>query len=185
MRKLVVLFIWGVFIFAGTTFSDTLTQNATHPNNWLTQTALKVGFVASYSAAQSVSGLVEGYSFGGRNVVGEDTYHVFRAGRDLAWASTGYMGYATITNKNQSNWGKARRILGTALIGRDAFEWSYRAQRYGNPFDYAEEKNRHSIVYIGFRNGKLVDCYIGTGSKTGPLVDMGFLATGIWLLGWE
>jgi hypothetical protein len=180
MKRLipVLLILFSLPVFAENTVKQIMT-----PNDWLSQKALKVGFVISFTAAQSFSGFIEGYSFGGRDVVGENAYHVFRTGRDLVWLTAGYLGYATVTNKRQNGWVKVRRILGTACIGRNSFEWSYRAQRYGNIFCYDTDKNRHSIVYFGIRHGKLTDCYIGTGPFTGPLVDMIFLGLGIYLLG--
>lgn len=182
----VIWIVLTIIVFSGgKAHAETTAQKVAAPETWLSHTALKWGFVGAFAGSQAMSGIAEGYSFGGRDIAGEDAYHVFRTGRDLGWLATGYLGYATIRNTHQTGWGKARRILGASLIGRDAFEWSYRAQRYGNPFDYTKDHNRHSLVYFGFRNGKITDLYVGTGPATGPLVDMAFLATGLLLLGWE
>ena len=177
------LFTVLIILFSFPVFAQNTIKQIVTPNDWLSQKALKVGFITSFVAAQSFSGLVEGYHFGGRNIVGDEYYHTFETGRDISMLATGYLGFATITNKRQSGWGKARRILGAACLGRDCKEWSYRMQRYGNPFCYDADKNRHSIVYFGIRNGKIVDLYIGTGSITGPLTDLLFLGIGMYLLG--
>ena len=163
--------------------SQTVTERAIHPDGWLSHAALKWGFVGAFSGSQALSGIVEGYSFGGRSIAGPDTYHAFRTARDIGWLSTGYLGYATLDNPGLSRMTKARRVLGAAMLGRNAFEWGYKAHRYGNPFDYTEAHNLHSLVYFGIRKGAVVDCYIGTGPVSGPLVDMAFLAAGLLLLG--
>ena len=148
---------------------------------WLKDQTLKWGMVGSLCGYQALNGLTEGYHFRQENtyLINGSNYHAFVTGQRLAGITTGWFMYANVRNKNQSWFGKCRRILGSALIARNAFEWSYKGSRYGNPFDYTEKHNEHSLVYFGFRNGKLTDLYIGTGPLTGPLCDLGCL-----LLGW-
>lgn len=196
---LVALLILGLGIFvvrpAGAeplseTIGETAKETADKVINpsWLSQKALKYSFVTSFVAAQSLSGMVEGYHFrNGRDTyyINSSNYHAYETARDLTMIGVGWTSYANLRNPYQSGWGKARRFLGTGLIARDFKEWSYKTARYHNPFDYSEAHNEHSIVYFGFRNGKLTDLYIGTGPLTGPLVDMACLAAGILLLEWE
>jgi len=151
--------------------------------DWLKQETLKWGTVSSICGYQALNGLTEGYHFRQENtyLINGGNYHAFVTGQRLAGITTGWFMYANIRNKNQSWFGKFRRFLGSSLIARNAFEWSYKGARYGNPFDYTEKHNEHSIVYFGFRDGKLTDLYIGTGSVTGPLVDLGCLLFG-WII---
>jgi hypothetical protein len=167
--------------------AKTVAEKVVHPD-WLSQKALKYSFATSFVAAQSLSGMVEGYHFrngGSTYYINSSNYHAFETARDIALIGTGITAYANLRNPHQTKWGKARRLLGTGLIARDFKEWSYKTARYHNPFDYSDAHNEHSIVYFGFRNGKLTDLYIGTGPLSGPLVDMACLAVGIWLLDWE
>ena len=162
-------------------------NSISHPS-WISQSSLKWGFAGTFCATQAVSGLVEGYHF--RNgcptyYINDKNYHAYETIRDIGYIGSGYLAYANAKNPYQSKWGKARRFAGALLIGRDCKEWAYRAARYNNPFDYTPERNQHSIVYFGIRNGKLTDLYIGTGKASGPLVDMACLALGMFLLGWE
>lgn len=140
---------------------------------------LKYSFIGAFIGMQTVSGLVEGYRYSGREIVTDNTYHAFQTGRDVLAIGTGWLSYATIQSKTISTKKKIRRILGTALIARDFKEWSYKAQRYGNPFDYSKERNQHAIVYFTSQG----DAYIGTGPFTGPLVDLLCLTGGILLIG--
>ncbi len=153
--------------------------------DWIAQSVLKTAFVSAFVSSQALSGLVEGYNYHQEptHIINSGNYHFFKTVRDVGWISTGWLGYATIFNKKQSTFGKTKRILGTAMIGRDFAEWGYRTARYGNPFDYSPDRNRHSLVYFGIRNGKLTDLYIGTGKVTGPFVDMLFLGMGMFILG--
>lgn len=156
-----------------------------YDTSWVKQSALKYGFIASFCLAQSATGFSEAYHFNGSRqtfLINSGNYHAFESVRRAGWLATGWFGYANIRDADLSRWGKARRLAGTALLARNAFEWSYRYGRYGNPFDYTEDHNQHSLVYFKFNNGGLEDAYIGTGPVTGPLVDIAFLAAGLILL---
>jgi hypothetical protein len=169
--------------------------------SWLSQKALKFGLVTSFCATQYFSGLVEGYHFRGgiwidtpnipiysenpTYIINGSNYHAYETFRDIGYITSGYLTYANIRNPHESGWGKARRITGTLLLGRDFKEMAYRTARYNNPFDYNASRNEHSIVYFGVRNGKLCDLYIGTGKYSGPTVDIVFAAAGLLLLSWE
>ena len=152
--------------------------------DWVKQGTLKWGFVGSLCAYQSLNGMVDGYHFRQEDthLINSGNYHLFVTGQRLAGITTGWFGYANYRNDHQTWKGKLCRLFGGALIARNCFEWSYKTARYGNPFDYTEQHNERAIVYFGFRNGKLVDLYIGTGKNSGPLVDLGFLLGGFILL---
>jgi len=151
--------------------------------DWLEQGTLKWGFVGSLCLYQSLNGMTEGRRFrqGKTHLINEGNYHAFATVQRIAGITTGWFGYANFRNDRQGWLGKLRRLVGSAMLGRNFFEWSYKGVRYGNPFDYTEEHNRHSLVYFGMRNGKITDLYIGTGPVTGPLVDMAFLMLG-WII---
>jgi len=152
--------------------------------NWLKETAITTGFVSSIVSYQALNGITEGYHFSQetKHIATEDNYHVYKTARDIAGISAGWFSYAQILDSRKPFLDRAGKILGGALLGRNAFEWSYKAQRYGNPFDYTEDHNRHAIVYFTIKNGALVDMYIGTGPVTGPMVDIAFTALGIFLI---
>ncbi len=151
---------------------------------WIEQGALKWGFLTATCAEGFFDGATESAQFGGHVLCSSDgeNYHLWKTGRNLAAVAEGWFLYANIRDADLTGWGKARRIFGTYLIRRDFYEWSYRWNRYGNPFDYLPEHNRKAIVYFGFRGGRLTDLYIGTGAVTSPLVDILFAVTGAYLL---
>ena len=152
---------------------------------WLQQGVLKWGFVGSLCTYQSLNGVIDGYHFRqGQDtyLINSGNYHVFVTGQRLAGISTGWFGYANYRNKQQTKMGKVCRLIGSSMIARNAFEWSYKITRYGTPWDYRECHNERAIVYFGFRNGKFCDLYIGTGELSGPIVDLGFLLGGLILL---
>lgn len=152
---------------------------------WVEQTTLKWGFVGSLCAFQSLNGVVDGYHFRqgqDTHFINNGNYHAFVTAQRLAGISTGWFGYANYRNKQQSNIGKVRRLIGSAMIARNCFEWSYKTARYGTPWDYSEKHNERAIVYFGIRNGRVYDMYVGTGAITGPLVDIGFFLGGFVLL---
>ncbi len=152
---------------------------------WVEQTTLKWGFVGSLCVFQSLNGIIDGYHFRqGQNTyfINSGNYHAFVTAQRIAGISTGWFGYANYRNKQQTPGGKIRRLIGSALLARNCFEWSYKTTRYGTPWDYSEKHNERAIVYFSVREGKLVDLYIGTGRITGPLVDVGFLLGGLVLL---
>lgn len=151
---------------------------------WVSAKALKWGYVTSYLGYQTLNGLNDGYHFSQetRHIVNDENYHAYATLQRFSGITTGWLLYANVRDKNQKWYDKTRRVIGTALIGRNAFEWSYKAQRYGDPFDYSPEHNEHAIVYFKINSDGVFDAYIGTGKKSGPLVDLGFLITGLLLL---
>jgi len=161
-----------------------LVTKATQPESWLSAEARKLGLVTSWSLSQALSGAVDAYHFGGADcrTISKDNYHIFRTGRDAAWIGTGWFSYAEIRS-NQKWYKKAAHFAGASLLARNAFEWSYKTCRYGNPFDYTEAHNKHALVYIKFEGGIPKDAYIGLGPLSGPAVDLTCVALGVWLLG--
>ena len=148
------------------------------------QGALKYGFLATFCATQSCTGLTESYHFTNNHdghIVNRSNYHVFETVRRAGWMTTGWFMYANIRDADLTWFGKARRILGSAMVARNFYEWSYKANKYGNPFDYTEKHNDKALVYFEYRGGHIVDAYIGTGPISGPLVDMAFLVGGLLL----
>lgn len=183
---IVVLILFMVVVFMGESFADVDLYEVGKKvvfTDWLKDQTLKWGMVGSLCGYQALNGMVEGYHFRQENtyLINGNNYHAFVTGQRLAGIATGWFMYGNIRNKNQSWFGKFRRLVGGAMIARNYFEWSYKYTRYGNPFDYTEKHNKHSLVYFGFRNGKLTDFYIGTGPLTGPLVDLGCLLFG-WII---
>lgn len=150
--------------------------------DWLEQPTLKYGMVISLCASQTLTGATEGYNFGGSHWVTKRNYHTYETLRRSSWIATGWIAYANWQSADISRWGLIKRYIGSAMLARNCFEWSYKYQRYGNPFDYTKTRNEHSLVYFGFRDGKITDLYIGTGPITGPAVDILFAIIGTWLL---
>jgi hypothetical protein len=130
-----------------------------------------------------LDGITESGQFGGHFVCSSsgDNYHVFKTGRNLAAITEGFFLYATINSAEIPRGKKFSRIIGTYCLRRNAYEWAYRWNRWGNPFDYAPEHNRKAVVYFAWRNGHLCDVYLGTGYVTGPLVDISFAILGTYL----
>ncbi len=152
--------------------------------SWIEQSALKWGFVTVTCSEGFLDGVTESGQFGGHVICSSDgdNYHAFKTGRNLASIAEGWFLYANIRDADLSGWGKTRRILGTYMLRRNAYEMAYRWNRYGNPFDYLPEHNRKAIVYFGWRDGHFTDLYVGTGNVTGPLVDLSFAIIGTYLL---
>jgi hypothetical protein len=147
---------------------------------WLKTQTLDKGFMTSLWLTQAVTGMTEGYHFSQetKHIVTEQNYHAFETVRRGGWMITGWFEYANMVDDKQSRLDKFRRMLGGAIRARNAFEWSYKLQRYGNPFDYSEKHNAHAVVYVGYREGSFKDLYIGTGPVSGPLVDIAFEVIG-------
>lgn len=151
--------------------------------DWLNQAYLKWGWLGSICTYQTLSGAVDAYHFNNNHTqwIKESNYHAWATGQRMMGGIVGYMVYANIKNKQLTWWEKTKRFTGGLLLARNAFEWSYKYNKYGNPFDYKPEHNRHALVYFGIKDGHLTDMYLSTGEVTGPLVDMTFLSVG-WLL---
>lgn len=151
--------------------------------SWLEQSTLKYGLLTSFVLAQGATGLTEGYHFRQEptHIINSGNYHAFATVRRASWLATGWFSYANLRDADLRWHQKLARFAGSALISRNAFEWSYKTARYGNPFDYSREHNEHAVVYFGFRDGHLADCYFGTGPVSGPAVDIACLALGIFL----
>jgi len=144
--------------------------------DWLKAQALDKGFTIALETTQILTGLTEGYHYSQetKHIVTGDNYHAFDLARRTGWMITGWFEYANMRDENQTRFDKWRRFFGGALRARNRMEWAYKLQRYGNPFDYTKEHNQHAVVYVGFRDGKIKDLYIGTGPLSGPLADICF-----------
>ncbi|MHB0929321.1 MAG: hypothetical protein ACYC3W_10570 [Candidatus Nanopelagicales bacterium] len=156
-----------------------------YKTDWLRDSALKAGLVSSFCVAQSLSGLKEAHRWdtdGTTYLINESNYHVFRTLADVSWVGAGWFLYGNLSS-DRISWGrKLCRVTGAALISRNAFEWSYKYGRYGNPFDYSEEHNRHALVYFKFDRRRLVDAYVSLGPVSGPVVDVACIALGVLLI---
>ena len=152
--------------------------------DWLQEAALKYGYVSSICCYQTLNGMVEGYRFSRetRHVVTEKNYHAYLTLRDVSGLVTGWFMYANVRDSELNWFATGKRFLAGALFARNLREWAYKGQRYGDPFDYSKAHNEHALVYFGFRGGKLVDLYIGTGPVSGPVVDLVFILGGLLLL---
>jgi len=151
------------------------------------------GFTVSICAQGLINGFCEGYRFrsggGGTYVVKKSDYHAWSTAQQVASISAGMCAgltaYANYSGNRHHLKTDIIHAIGALCWRRNLMEWGYKWQRYNNPFDYTKEHNQAALVYFGFRNGKIVDLYLGTGPVTGPLVDLGFGLLGAWLLNWE
>jgi len=185
MRKwLAALTLLLCYLTINPPFVSAASLKGVYDTSWLKQTTLKYGLITSLCMYQSFNGLTEGYHFRQEEtyIINGGNYHAFTTAQRISGLTTGWLAYANWRDADLSKTGKIRRFLGSACYGRNAFEWSYKGARYGNPFDYSTERNRNSIVYFGFRGGKLTDLYLGTGPVSGPLVDAAFLIVGFLLM---
>jgi len=154
-----------------------------YDTSWMKDKLIKNGLFISMAIAQSTTGMTEGYHFreggGGTYIVNADNYHAFETLKRASWVATGWFAYADIRSDRRGKAEKIENFIGDLLITRDIWEWSYKYQRYHNPFDYSVERNRHAVYYIGINNWKINDLYFGTGPNNGAAVDIAFLGTGI------
>jgi hypothetical protein len=148
---------------------------------WMGKRTLKWGMFGSFCLVQALTGAIEAYHFNDNDgyLVTEETYHFYETLKRVTWLATGFMTYANLRDANLGFSGKMRRIFGSAFVARNCYDWTYKWQKYNDPFDYSKEHNDKALVYFGIRDGKIVDLYIGTGPKSGPLVDLGFLIGGL------
>jgi hypothetical protein len=155
-----------------------------YDTSWIDDKTQKYGLAMSFSLAQFCTGMSEGYHFNGKDgyIVNDGNYHLYQTIGRASWLSTGYFVYATIDNDRIAWYSKAGRIIGSALIARNFFEWGYKWERYNNPFDYSEVHNEKAIVYFRISKGEIIEAYIGTGKLSGPIVDAACMLTGIFLL---
>lgn len=158
----------------------------TNPNSWLREAAITTGMCASMWTYQAMNGVSEGYHWGkpgeSYTFATDSNYHFYKTVRDISGIATGWFTYAQVMDSRVSGWSKIKRVLGAAMIGRNAFEMSYRLQRYKTIFEYSQSRNEHALVYFTIKNGAVVDAYIGTGPVSGPLVDAAFFVLGAMLL---
>ena len=178
-----LLFVFAVPVNAG--IKDV--PNKIIDTSWIKQTTLKYSFIGSFCLSQSLTGLTEGYHWGNLKgekgyIVNNTNYHFYDGMRRRSWIITGWTGYANYQSADLKWHGKLRRLAGTVLVSRNCFEWAYKTQRYGNPFDYRPEHNKCAIVYLKFSKGKLIDAYISTGNLSTPIADIAFLVAGFLLL---
>lgn len=151
--------------------------------DWLKKETLRYGTLIAFSINGVMDGLVESYKFSGKFITTDDNYHIFRYGQDISAYATGWMSYAVIRSDKMKFWEKTRVIIGSALIRRNCYEWIYRANRLGDPFNYSDvSSNRKAIVYIKWNGHKFVDAYIGGVGAQGVLIDMICLGLGVFLI---
>jgi hypothetical protein len=150
--------------------------------SWLAKETRKAGLLLSFSGSQVLGGAIEAYLYGQSGIVSGGNYHTAKTLRDIAWLGTGWFSYAEIRDSSIPLWKRSAHIIGSAAIARNAFEWSYKMNRYGNPFDYTEAHNKHALVYVKFKGGIPYDAYLSLGPATGPIVDLTFMTLGTWLI---
>ena len=151
---------------------------------WVKHQALKWGMVTSLCASQALNGAVDGYHYrqAPTYMINSGNYHTYATMQRASGIVAGWFTYATTREEDLSGWEVVRRFLGSSMLARNAFEWSYKGVRYGDPFDYSKAHNRHSLVYFKISGDGVFDAYIGTGPVTGPLVDAAFLVGGLLIL---
>jgi len=152
---------------------------------WLSDAWLKYGMLSSLCTAQAFNGLVESHKYSGNVIVSDSDYHVYRYGQSVSMLSTGYFMTSNIRSKKVSWFTKVRRITGSSLIARNCFEWMYRANRTGDPFNYSDEYsfNDKALVYFKFNwnEGKFIDMYISGTGRQGAFIDLSCLILGWWI----
>ncbi len=185
MRKTLIIVLLLTLAFPHMSEAGMRTYLKPFSKDWLADRSIKYGIITSYCLAQSLTGISEGYKFNGNSgyLMNKDNYHAYQTLMRASWLGAGFMTQATIRSPHRTWVGKAKRIIGSALVARNAFEWGYAWQRYNNPFDNDPAHHRNALVYVGIRNGSVVDLYVSTGRVTTPLVDIAFLILGLWL--WE
>ncbi len=181
---LVVLMLISTSVSGGVISRTKDTANKIVETEWLRQQALKWGMVTSLCASQALNGAVDGYHYrqAPTYLINAGNYHAFATAQRASGIVAGWFTYATTRSENLTGWGVVRRFLGSSMLARNAFEWSYKGVRYGDPFDYSKAHNRHSLVYFKISADGVFDAYIGTGPVTGPLVDVAFLIGGLLIL---
>ncbi len=161
-------------------------DRAAYPD-WAGDALLKFGLVGSMTVYQGFNGLIESSKFSGEHVMhhGDRHYHAVRFGQDFSGIAAGWFTYATVQDRDRSWWVKIKRMMGATLVARNGYEWMYRANRFGSPFDYRDaSSNRKAVVMIGIDKNGVYDFYISGVGPQGAAIDIACLIGGIVLL-WE
>lgn len=183
---LLAIILCMVFLFSDICYAGVISKTKSFITaDWLTEQWLKYGMVSSLCAAQTFNGAVESHKFSGRHFVSESDYHVWRYGQSISMLTAGYFMTANIRTDKISWFTKTRRIIGSSLIARDFFEWTYRANRTGDPFNYSDKYsfNDKALVYFKFNwnEGKFIDMYISGTGRQGAFIDLSCLLLGWWI----
>lgn len=181
MKRSILLYASLFSLFLPTLIgAQSIGEKVIKPESWLIDSTKKWAYVGTLSAAQAFSGAVEAHRFRQTedlHIISNSNYHAFETLRDISLVGAGYTAYANLRG-DKPLWRKGARLLGGAMLARNVKEWAYKGCRYGNPFDYTEEHNKHALVYINTQG----DAYIGLGPVSGPTVDIICTAVGVWLL---
>jgi len=144
------------------------------PNTWLKDKALKYGLASSVIVAQCCQGIVDGYHFGGNgSLCNESNYHLWANGARFGYIGIGYFVFATIQTDRMTWAQKGRRLVSMLPLALMSFNWSYKYQRYQNPWDYTPERNRNNIVLFKIEGWEIKEFSVGTGHISGTMVDLG------------
>ena len=151
--------------------------------DWIEQTWLRMGQISSLCVAQSINGLVESKKFSGNYIVSDSDYHVYRYAQSATMFTASYFTLANIRSEKISWITKVRRVVGSTLVARDFFEWAYRANRTGDPFDYSGTHNEKALVYFRFSwsEKRFIDMYISGVGRQGVFIDLSCLILGWWI----
>ncbi len=153
--------------------------------DWVKSKTIKYGLVGSFCAYQGLTGMAEGYHFrqAPTHIINGSNYHMYATAQRTAGIVTGWFGYALFADKKYYSWKDKFKIsLGSALLGRNMMEWSYKYVRYGNAWDYTKPHNECAFVGFKWNGNSFVDFYIGTGPISGPIADSVIALAGLWLL---
>jgi len=187
MKRLLLMTVMLLSFFPRMSYTSTLDRVTSavkhiYDTGWIQQQTLYWGQVGSFCVYQGLTGLTEGYHFGQeeKHIVSSQDYHAWATAQRSAGIVTGWFSYANFKN-TEKNW-KQKAWLGVHALawGRNSMEWSYKLQRYGDSFDYTREHNRSAIMLFTLKKWRVKDVKISTGPVTGPMVDIGFFALGLF-----
>jgi len=179
--KRIILTLLLLLTLPYTTYSNPVSK--LWDTSWISQQWLKYGFLGSACLSGVLDGLVESHKFNGRYITSKSDYHAYRYAQNATMISTGWFLSANLRS-NKLTWKtKIMRTTSLILLRRNCFEWAYKANRWGNCFDYSDKHtcNHKAIVYFKWNGSGFTDAYIsGTGTQ-GVIIDLLCWTLGIWL----
>lgn len=179
-----LVILWPVSVHSDAAGMIDKTVDAIMKTSHLERISLHAGLPITLCLAQSARGFGEGYHFrqSPTYLINESNYHAFETFQTGAYIASGCFLWATVREDTIPTRTKISRTAGSIVLSRQFMEWSYKYARYGNPFDYSPEHNKHALVYFTISDGKIIDAYLGVNERTGPIVDVALTALGLWLL---
>jgi len=153
---------------------------------WIKTETLRYGTAITYGLNGVFDGLIESGKFNGKHIINSDNdnYHVIKWMENITSYGSGYLTYGIIKNKQLSWWNKFSILSSSVLIRRNTFEWMYRWNRLGDPFNYSDvSSNRKALVYFKWSPQKgFCDMYISGVGAQGVLIDLICVGLSMWLI---